>query len=72
MEISELGRGMRVRESDREFCWSLLPAEARDFADKIDVLAKAGGPGHHYLDAGTKDDCVVMVSIGEYDKLLPN
>jgi hypothetical protein len=48
--------------------WSLQPALAEDFADKLDVLASSVS-GHQYLDA-RGNDIAVEVSIGEYAETL--
>jgi hypothetical protein len=58
--------GMRFGCNDLE--WSLQPALAEDFADKLDVLASSVSR-HQYLDA-RGNDIAVEVSIGEYPETL--
>jgi hypothetical protein len=53
--------------------WKLQSDLARDFADKVEVLASSTS-GHQYLDGYyVTDDITVEVSIGEYpDSLHPD
>lgn len=73
IEISDSGRGIhRIAAGARnDFSWSLTPASARDFAAAIEALADSTHPAHQYLDSDDKDQCVVMVSMDEYDDLQP-
>jgi hypothetical protein len=53
-----------MRFAGRNLEWCLLPTQADEFAEKIDVLASAEN-GHQYLDAHDVG-IAVEVSIGEY------
>lgn len=71
--VADCGRGMHgtAGGARNDFCWSLTPASARDFAAAIEALADSTHPAHQYLDSDDKDQCVVMVSMDEYDDLQP-
>lgn len=60
--VHERDAGMRIGQVGLE--WSLSPALAADFADKIEALV-ASASGHQYLDA-RGNNVTVEVSIGEY------
>jgi hypothetical protein len=59
--------GMRSTSDGLE--WKLRPDWARDFAEKVEVLASAAS-GHQYLDCCVTDNITVEVSTGEYPESL--
>ena len=60
---------VRERETPSAFCWTLSRDLAREFVEKVHVVAEANHAGHHYLETDTNEAAVVMVSKGEYDHI---
>lgn len=70
LNIAQRDLGMRRLGGDplgSYLDWEISRETAARFAQLVDELARAGTPGHQYLDVVVGDALCVVVSKGEYD-----
>jgi hypothetical protein len=57
--------GGRLDERRMQYEWRIDEDQARDFVERLRVLAQSPRPAHAYLD--TESSLQIVASIGEYD-----